>query len=100
MMQIATAAAAVSLTGELRHHRRDFCLQQDEVAHYHGFRPHGLESDPSAKSESRFNCNAIQRYVEVSARETVPMDVAGRHCCLSAKGFIDLSPIDFLAAGR
>src|SRR5689334_17178728 len=89
-----------AMLDQLRHHGRDFFLQQNEIAHYHGFRTHGLESDPATKSERRFYSNAIQRYVEVSAREAVPMHVAGGHGCLSAEGFIDLSPVDLLAIGR
>jgi hypothetical protein len=64
------------------------------------FSAHGLKGDPSAKSQRRFYCNIVKRYVEVGTRESVPIDVTGPHRRLPAKDVINLLPIDLLGAGR
>ena len=80
---------------QLEHHGIDFGLEQHEIAHDHGFPMHRFERDPTTKGERGLDGDAIERHVQVSAREAVTVNVA-RHGRLSPKSVVDLLPIDLL----
>jgi hypothetical protein len=52
----------------------DLRFEQNEVAHHHCLVMHRHERDPTAERERRLDRHAVERYLEVGARESVAMD--------------------------
>ena len=84
----------------LGQHRSDLGFEQHQIAHRHHAAMGGLERDPAAERQRRLDGHAIQRDVEIGARETVAVHVTGHGRRLSAKYAIDLVPVDLLRLGR
>ena len=84
---------------QLHHHRIDLGFEQNEVAHDHGAAMRRHERDPAAERQGRLDGDAVQRHVEIAARETVTVNLAG-HGRRPAEGGIDLLPVDLLGVGR
>ena len=83
---------------KLRHHRIDFGLQQNKIAHRHDPAAHRLERHPAAEGEGRFNGHAIKCHLEVGSWETIAMHVSGYHGGLTAERLVDVLPIHLLSA--
>ena len=64
---------------QLGHHRIDFGLEQDEVAHDHRLVANLLERRVGAEGKPCFHRDTLHRDGEVSARHADPEDVAGLH---------------------
>ena len=62
---------------QLGHDRIDFALEQHEVAHHHRAAMRGLERGPAAERKCRFDGDAIKRHLQIGARKSVAMNVAG-----------------------
>ena len=57
---------------------------------------HRLECGPTAESQRRADCDAIERYVEIGARKRIAVDVASYDGGASADCLVDLLPVDLL----
>jgi hypothetical protein len=79
----------------LQHDGVDLALEQDEIAHHHGFPMHRLERDPTAERQARFDVYAVKRHGEVAARKAIAAHVT-RNRRFPAERVVDLLPVDFL----
>jgi hypothetical protein len=84
---------------QLEHHRIDFGLQQNEVAHHHRFPMHRFERDPTAKSQSWLDGDAVERHAEIGARDAIAVHVT-RHGRFSTKSVVNLLPVDVVACAE
>src|SRR5262249_51511427 len=84
---------------QFSHHRSDFGLEQDQVAHNHGAPMSRLERCPTAERECRFDGDAVERHLQIRARKSVAMNVAG-YGSASSRGFVYLFPVDVLGMDR
>jgi hypothetical protein len=57
-----------------------------------------LHRNPPAERERRFDIDAVERHLQVGAREAVAMDIGGDRG-FPAERLIDLRPVDVLRAG-
>ena len=78
---------------QLRHHRIDLVLGQDKIAHHHRTVAFGLEREPAAEGQSRQQRHAVDRHVQIGARESVAMHIAGHRRTGSTQRLIDLAPV-------
>ena len=60
---------------QLRHHRVDLILGEHEIAHHHRGVAFRLEREPAAECEGRQQRHAIDRHMQIGAREAVAMHV-------------------------
>ncbi len=81
---------------ELGHHGIDLGFQKHDVAHRHHAAMGRLERDPAAERQPRLDGNAVERHLQVAAREAVAMDVAADRRRLAAERGVDLAPVDVL----
>jgi hypothetical protein len=81
---------------ELGNDRVDLALGQHEVAHEDDPVRHRFVAEPAAKRQRWLDSDAVERHLQIAARDTVAMYVA-----LNARGFaksgIDLGPVNVLA---
>jgi hypothetical protein len=82
-----------SVLDQHRHHRIDLVMGQDQVAHDHGLIAHGLEGEPGAEREARLDVDAVERDLQVRARQADAVDAARRHRAFLAEGFADRLPV-------
>ena len=83
---------------QLGHDRIDLGLEQHEVAHHHRFAMRRLERGPAAERQRRPDGDAVERHLQIGARKTVAMNVAG-HGAGPSQRLIDLLPVDLLGMG-
>ena len=75
------------------HHRRDLGVEQDQVAHHHGLSMHRRKRHPAAERERRFDGDAVERDMQVGARQPIAMNLAADGRGLAQRG-VDLFPVD------
>ena len=61
---------------QLRHDRVHLLLGQDEIAHHHGAVAHFLEGKPAAERETWLQFDAVQRRLDIGARQANAIDAA------------------------
>jgi hypothetical protein len=61
---------------QLGHDRIDFSFKQHEIAHHHCAIMCRFERDPTAQSQARLDAHAVDRDLEIAARQSVAMDVS------------------------
>jgi hypothetical protein len=83
---------------QLGHDRVDFGLEQDEIAHHHRAAVSRLECRPAAERQRRPDRDAVKRHLQVAARKSVAMNIAGDDRGGSPNRFVHLLPVDFLCA--
>src|SRR5215510_2261339 len=81
---------------QLAHDRGNLGVEQDEIAHHHRAAVRRLERCPAAERQGGPDGDAVDRDLQVAAREAVAMDVAANGGAASDRG-IDLLPIDILS---
>ena len=79
---------------QLCHDRRDFGLQQHQVAHHHGFAMRRRECDPTSECKRGLNGHSVERHMQIGTRQSVAVDLSGNRGSLAQSG-IDIFPIDF-----
>jgi hypothetical protein len=87
-----------AVLNQLGHHRIDFGLEQDEVAHDHRPAVGRLECGPAAERQGRLDGDPVERHRKVGARKPIAVNVA-RYGGAPSYRFIDLFPVDLLGAG-
>ena len=81
--------------GKLGHHRRDLRFGQHEITHHHGGVAIRPEGEPGAEREARFELDAIQRHMQIGARQADAIDAAGHFRAGFAQRRGDLAPVHF-----
>ena len=66
-----------SRSAQLLHDRREFVLQENQVAHDHGFVVVPSERRPGAECQSWLNLDAGNRDMKIRAGKAQPVDIAG-----------------------
>ena len=80
---------------ELAHDGIDLGLGEHEVTHDQRTVVDRLEAEPSAQRQSRFDCNAVERYLQIAVRKAVAVDFALHRSRLAERG-IYFCPVDFV----
>ena len=75
---LCSAVISMPRACELRHDRVDLFLGQDQIAHDHALIAHLLEGEPAAERKAGFERDAVERDLQIGARQTDPIDAA-RH---------------------
>ena len=78
---------------ELLHHRIDLVMGQDQVAHDHRLIAHRLEGEPGAEREARLDVDAVERDLQVRARQADAIDAARRDRAFLAECLADRLPV-------
>ena len=74
---LCSAVISIPPSSELLHHRVDLVLGQHEVAHDHRLVARRLEGEPGAEREARLDLDAVERDLQVGARQADAVDAAG-----------------------
>jgi hypothetical protein len=80
------------------HYRRDLTFKQNQITHHHCAAVDRFESRPSTERQCRLYRHPVQRYVQISARKAVSMNVTG-YSRRTSKRVVDFFPINFLSCG-
>jgi uncharacterized protein YbcV (DUF1398 family) len=79
---------------ELAHNRIDLGLGEHQVTHDQRTVLHRLEAKSSAQRQSRLDCNAVERHLQITARNAVAVDFASYRSRLAERG-VYFWPVDF-----
>jgi hypothetical protein len=82
---------------QLGHDGIDLGLEQHEITHHHCPAMHRLECRPAAERQCRPDGDAVERHLQVGSRKSITMNISGNRRS-SSDCFVDLLPVDFLAA--
>src|SRR5262245_64166377 len=78
---------------EAGHHRRNFRVEQDEIAHHHRAVADLSERGVRAEREARLDRHALDRDAEVCPRHADPEDIAGLELARLAERLLDGLPV-------
>ena len=79
---------------EMRHHRRNLCVEQNEITHRNRAVTYFLERDPRAERKWRLQSDSVDRHAQVATRHVVAMYVTGLNDTRSSHSGIDRLPVD------
>ncbi len=98
--QVVVDACDLKTAGqELCHRRVDFGAEQNKVAHHHYFIAHRLERRPATQREGRFERDTVERHLQIGARKTVAVNVAGNDGAPTQLA-VDFLPVHTLSIGQ
>jgi hypothetical protein len=83
-----------TLREQLRDHRIDLSLGQNEIAHHHRCVAHRFERDPAAQGKAWLELDAVKADLEIGSGESIAVNRAAYRCG-AAKCEIDFLPVRF-----